>query len=160
MPLTARQLGEGDGAFADGQTIPLYSGCADFLYAAEHPEPRFGAGASMAALKALFQQLTGDALEVIDYGKPHSISYDYVGTVLRDHMRESDTAERVFMIGDNPITDIMGAKRAGGPWYSILVKSGMYQDGDDTGGADAVVDDVAQAMEIVMQYEADQASSR
>ena len=156
---SAAALGTGAAAPAATQNVPLYSGCADFLYAAEHPHPRFGSGASMAALKALFEQLAGQPLDVADYGKPHAVSYDYVSNVLRDHMRDGDALDRVFMIGDNPITDILGAKNAGRPWFSILVKSGMWQEGDDTGGADAIVDDVAEAMDIILQFEADNAAA-
>ena len=57
------------------------------------------------------------------------------------------------MVGDNPLTDIAGAKRAGDPWSSILVESGMWRPGDDTGGADAVVADVAAAVDVVLAFE-------
>ena len=50
--------------------------------------------------------------------------------------------ERLYMVGDNPLTDIRGALDAGPRWSSLLVGTGMWQPGDDTGGATAVVDDV------------------
>jgi HAD superfamily hydrolase (TIGR01456 family) len=135
---------------AASQNVPLYSSCADFLYAAEHPAPRFGSGAFLTALDATFAELAGSALAKVDYGKPHAVSYDYVAAVLGERAGGLD---RVFMVGDNPLTDIAGAKRAGDPWSSILVESGMWRPGDDTGGADAVVADVAAAVDVVLAFE-------
>ena len=56
------------------------------------------------------------------------------------------------MIGDNPLTDIRGARLAGAPWFSILVRGGMWQDGEDDGGADAIVDGVGEAVALVMDH--------
>ncbi|KAH8055227.1 hypothetical protein JL720_14337 [Aureococcus anophagefferens] len=145
----AGDLGAG-AAPAASQNVPLYSSCADFLYAAEHPAPRFGSGAFLTALDATFAELAGSALAKVDYGKPHAVSYDYVAAVLG---ARAGGLDRVFMVGDNPLTDIAGAKRAGDPWSSILVESGMWRPGDDTGGADAVVADVAAAVDVVLAFE-------
>lgn len=35
----------------------------------------------------------------------------------------------VFMVGDNPASDIIGAQNYG--WNSCLVKTGVYNEGDD-----------------------------
>ncbi|KAK7247681.1 phosphoglycolate phosphatase [Aureococcus anophagefferens] len=67
----AGDLGAG-AAPAASQNAPLYSSCADFLYAAEHPAPRFGSGAFLTALDATFAELAGSALAKVDYGKPHA----------------------------------------------------------------------------------------
>jgi HAD superfamily hydrolase (TIGR01456 family) len=166
----------GGGAAAQGQTVPLYSGCADFEYAAEFPVPRFGAGGFMFALRATFDELTQNGigaqtaaasgnrpadhapLRVEDFGKPWKVSYDYVNATMQARMRPGDTIKRAFMIGDNPGTDILGARNAGPPWFSVLVRSGMWEDGQPTGGADAVVDDVEAAMDLVLDYEAGQSA--
>lgn len=44
------------------------------------------------------------------------------------------------MIGDNPESDIEGGHRKG--WESILVRSGIYQDGSHSHKAKYVVDDL------------------
>lgn len=56
----------------------------------------------------------------------------------------------IFMVGDNPMVDIEGARRAGRPWVGVLVRTGVYRDGDDTRGADVVVDDVDQAVDAAL----------
>jgi HAD superfamily hydrolase (TIGR01456 family) len=37
--------------------------------------------------------------------------------------------ERIFMVGDNPAADIAGANAAGGPWRSVLLRTGMWEGG-------------------------------
>ena len=59
--------------------------------------------------------------------------------------------ERLYMVGDNPLTDIRGALDAGPRWSSLLVGTGMWQPGDDTGGATAVVDDVGAAVDWILE---------
>jgi HAD superfamily hydrolase (TIGR01456 family) len=39
--------------------------------------------------------------------------------------------ERIFMVGDNPAADIAGANAAGGPWRSVLVRTGMWEGGSN-----------------------------
>ncbi|KAH8044952.1 hypothetical protein JL722_14433 [Aureococcus anophagefferens] len=90
---------------------------------------RFGSGAFLTALDATFAELAGSALAKVDYGKPHASSTTSPSSA------RAGGLHRVFMVGDNPLTDIAGAKRAGDPWSSILVESGMWRPGDDTGGA-------------------------
>lgn len=34
---------------------------------------------------------------------------------------------RIWMVGDNPAADIQGANRRGGPWRSILVRTGVFK---------------------------------
>jgi ribonucleotide monophosphatase NagD (HAD superfamily) len=36
----------------------------------------------------------------------------------------------IFMVGDNPAADIRGANSAGGPWKSLLVRTGVFQGGE------------------------------
>ena len=34
---------------------------------------------------------------------------------------------RIIMVGDNPLADITGANRAGAPWWSALVRTGVWK---------------------------------
>ena len=34
---------------------------------------------------------------------------------------------RIVMVGDNPLADITGANRAGAPWWSALVRTGVWK---------------------------------
>ena len=53
----------------------------------------------------------------------------------------------VYMVGDNPKSDIAGANALGGPWRSVLVRSGVFQGVNDSEfPAHVVVDTVADAV--------------
>lgn len=111
------------GTDAPTQTVALHNSCSDFEYAARWPMPRFGAGAFRHALDALWLGLGRPSLDQTLYGKPNSVQYDFVETLLQD--LDPDGAapvERFYMVGDNPLTDLRGANAAGAHWTSILVR--------------------------------------
>lgn len=67
----------------------------------------------------------------------------------------------IYMVGDNPRADVRGARRAGAPWTSVLVRTGVFgNNGDDDGRpppdndatdpADVVVADVRAAVEAAL----------
>ena len=70
-------------------------------------------------------------------GKPHKVTFDYAQATLGALAEESGrTVDKIYMIGDNPHTDIKGANEAkagGAPWESVLVKTGIFQDAAGTG---------------------------
>ena len=55
------------------------------------------------------------------------------------------------MIGDNPEGDIEGANRKG--WTSILVKTGIYKEGDNTHNAAHIVNDMIEAVRLIFKKE-------
>jgi HAD superfamily hydrolase (TIGR01450 family) len=58
----------------------------------------------------------------------------------------------IFMVGDNPRADVRGARRAGAPWVSALVRTGVFSgaDNDATDPADLVVADARAAVEAAL----------
>jgi HAD superfamily hydrolase (TIGR01450 family) len=69
----------------------------------------------------------------------------------------------IYMVGDNPRADVRGARRAGAPWTSVLVRTGVFgsgggggddgrpfPDNDVTDPADVVVADVRAAVEAAL----------
>jgi HAD superfamily hydrolase (TIGR01450 family) len=66
----------------------------------------------------------------------------------------------IFMVGDNPRADVRGARRAGAPWSSVLVRTGVFGGGGGGGSpppendpndpADVVVPDVRAAVEAAL----------
>ena len=139
------------------QHVALHNACADFTYAARWPAPRFGAGAMRVALDHLWLEMAGVPLEQTLYGKPYEDQYRFVETLLA-HLATSGAAspiERFYMVGDNPVTDIRGARAAGAHWRSILTRSGLWVGGenDDADPADAVVDDVLGAVKWLLKQE-------
>lgn len=114
--------------------VPIFFSNDDLLWANSYPIPRFGQGAFRITVEALYKQLThGAHLKSTIIGKPHKLTYEYADAVLRkwqrDHYGGSDQPfDKVYMVGDNPASDIMGANNYG--WESLLVRTGVYRDED------------------------------
>ncbi|KAH6655715.1 HAD-like domain-containing protein [Truncatella angustata] len=130
-----------NGYLQDGQP-KLYFCNQDFEWATQHEHPRFAQGAFREALKGIWQYATnGKAkLEYIVIGKPTEAAYEYGEKTLYAYnnslSEKSGMARRiktVYMIGDNPESDVRGANtfksRIGAEWKSILVESGVYEPG-------------------------------
>ena len=75
------------------------------------------------------------------FGKPTAKTFAFAErklqahrqTLLRSRGEENPKLEKVYMIGDNPASDIAGANSykspSGTTWDSILVKTGVYKSG-------------------------------
>jgi HAD superfamily hydrolase (TIGR01456 family) len=152
------------------QHVPIYNACADFTYAAKWPVARFGSGAFRVSLEKLWSELSNEELSQTLYGKPHKSQYQFVETLLTDfHTSQqmtngassspppssSTSIDRYYMIGDNPTTDIRGARGAGSHWKGVLTRSGLWKGGDNDAQdpADVVVEDVLEAVHWILKQE-------
>ena len=64
-------------------------------------------------------------LEYVKYGKPSKVSFDYAIDVVKEQARQRNVEiSNIYMLGDNPPGDIVGANLAN--ISSILVQSGVY----------------------------------
>lgn len=90
-------------------------------------------------------------------GKPHTLTFEYAERVLKGLQKDNKGTNRdlgkVYMVGDNPYSDIRGANGYG--WESILVKTGVYRHGEgDELKAEfkpkIMVEDVGEAVERIM----------
>lgn len=129
--------GEGDGpsSASHRQAVRLVVCNFDFVFAAEHGVPRFGPGAFFAALEALHARATAAAnggapspLSVVRHGKPHPPAYAAALRKLRAQLGDTGAGDlkHVYALGDNPASDVRGANGAGGPWRSVLVRTGVW----------------------------------
>lgn len=127
------------------QHVPLYSACSDFQYVGEFHLPRYGAGAFRAVMEDLYFRTTGHHLDQTLFGKPEPTSFAYAENLID---QQHDRVERIYMVGDNPTTDIKGANRAGGRWKSLLTLTGMHTGpaNDAANPAYQVVADVKEAL--------------
>ncbi|KAI1778282.1 HAD-superfamily hydrolase [Hypoxylon cercidicola] len=107
----------------------------DFEWSTEHEHPRFAQGAFREALRGVWNHATrGRAqLEYEVVGKPTEATYKYGERVLREYgeaLDASRTIDTVYMVGDNPESDIVGANsfrsEHGIVWKSILVETGVH----------------------------------
>ncbi|KAH7126278.1 HAD-like domain-containing protein [Dactylonectria estremocensis] len=131
----------------DGQP-GLWISNMDLLWKTNYPLNRFGTGAFMEALKGLWSTTTdGMELQFDAMGKPSNHTYKYAhdrllkyyhdmacnrGQANKQHdITKCHPLRRVYMIGDNPESDIRGANDFnaddGTEWIPILVRTGVWR---------------------------------
>ncbi|KAK4031819.1 HAD-like domain-containing protein [Parachaetomium inaequale] len=117
----------------ESQRIPIYFSQGDLLCPTEHPIPRMSQGAFRIGLEAMYKALTGVELERVVYGKPELATYKYADEVIASWMEslhgEERVPENIYMIGDNPASDIVGGNMYG--WNTCLVRTGVFQGGEN-----------------------------
>ncbi|KAH3900191.1 uncharacterized protein SCDLUD_003162 [Saccharomycodes ludwigii] len=166
---------------SDKPSIPIFFSQKDFLWANNYTLNRFGLGAYREIIHRLYTLMNNNAvLKDTVMGKPTSISYEYAMHVLnrlhrvkhngKSHPEDCDNFEinpqtvsnntmaknnvfsKVYMVGDNPASDIIGAYNYG--WSSCLVRTGVYKDGDPLPCQPTmIVDDVWQAVQQALRKE-------
>jgi len=156
--------------------MPIHFSNPDFLSKFEHPHPRFAQGAFKTALLALYKERlralrvpeesvmerVGSSLH--QWGKPTAATFRFVEKRLRELTPANGgeiVSERFYMVGDNPSSDMEGARRANifhrgsaTSWQGVLVRTGVYKEGDETNGASVVVDGIAEAVDWILAQEA------
>jgi len=123
----------------DGQP-PIYFSNADLWWAADYRLPRLGQGGFRAALEGVWAAVTGGAEAGVELhktviGKPYPLTYEFAEKRLLAHRKtllgpDAPPLKTVYMIGDNPESDVRGANSWQSPegieWRSILVGTGVY----------------------------------
>ncbi|XP_059139166.1 haloacid dehalogenase-like hydrolase domain-containing 5 [Physella acuta] len=93
--------------------IPLIACNMDLVFMAEACMPRFGHGAFLLCLEALYKKITGkDLLYKNLVGKPCEITYrfaEHMVSKIAQQMGISKPIKRLYFFGDNPNVDIVGA---------------------------------------------------
>ncbi len=138
--------------------IPIYFSQGDLLCPTEHPIPRMSQGTFRIALEAIYKAITGVELERVVYGKPELATYKYADEILASWMETIHNEERlpknIYMIGDNPQSDIIGGNMYG--WNTCLVRTGVYQgEGNDkqNPASFGVFDNVLKAVQTALKKE-------
>ncbi|KAI1824713.1 HAD-superfamily hydrolase [Xylaria intraflava] len=140
------------------QRIPIYFSQGDLLCPTEHWSPRMSQGAFRIGLEAMYKALTGVDLERVVYGKPELATYKYADEVMASWMDQIHGEERlpenIYMIGDNPASDIIGGNMYG--WNTCLVRTGVFQGGknDENNPANfGVFPNVLEAVQTALRKE-------
>ncbi|EAA30842.2 phosphatidyl synthase [Neurospora crassa OR74A] len=132
---------------------PIYFSHSDVVWSAAHEHVRLGMGALRKMVETVFEETTGGKKLVTHaFGKPQVGTFEFAERLLRQwraekhglglgtlHGRSQKPAVRtVYFVGDTPESDIKGTNamdeksgREGTEWYSILVKTGVYQEGTE-----------------------------
>jgi HAD superfamily hydrolase (TIGR01456 family) len=132
----------------------------DLTFPTEFGFPRLAGGVLRVALDAVLRDVSIEkGYTAIQMGKPHRINFDLAEEALRHQMKKhehfhGESLEAIYMIGDNPKSDVRGANARGRPWHSILVRSGNFrgEENDPTDPADMVVDDAYKAIEKTKRW--------
>jgi ribonucleotide monophosphatase NagD (HAD superfamily) len=124
--------------FEDGP--PIYFSHNDIVWSAAHDNVRLGMGALRKMVEMLFKDLTkGKELETIAFGKPQIGTFEFATRLLqqwrKDEHHINRPPETVYFVGDTPESDIRGTnqfnEKSKNEWYSILVRTGVFQEGTE-----------------------------
>lgn len=116
---------------------PVFFSHNDVVWATSHQHCRLGMGALRASLEAMYKAVTGKILTTTAFGKPQLGTYEFAMRLLQEWRKEVHNIDNpprtVYFVGDTPESDIAGTNKyneiSEADWHSILVKTGVYQDG-------------------------------
>ncbi|XP_052250337.1 haloacid dehalogenase-like hydrolase domain-containing 5 isoform X2 [Dreissena polymorpha] len=93
--------------------LPVIACNMDLVFMHQACMPRFGHGAFLVCLEALYKKITGKDLKYTALiGKPCEITYRYAEHVINDvakRMGINKPIRKLYFVGDNPDTDVLGA---------------------------------------------------
>ncbi|KJZ72470.1 hypothetical protein HIM_08139 [Hirsutella minnesotensis 3608] len=120
---------------------PFYFSHNDVVWSAAHEHVRLGMGALRRMFEVTFKDLTAGKgrLHTHAFGKPQIPTFEFASRLLSqwrsDEHGLAAPPQTVYFVGDTPESDIRGTnavnEKADNEWYSILVKTGVYQDGTE-----------------------------
>lgn len=116
---------------------PVFFSHNDVVWSTSHEHSRIGMGALRASLEAVYKAISGKDLSTIAFGKPQLGTYHFATRLLQQWRKDNHGINKpprtVYFVGDTPDSDIRGTnefdKISEANWYSLLVKTGVYQDG-------------------------------
>ncbi|GAB5360172.1 hypothetical protein AAMO2058_000604700 [Amorphochlora amoebiformis] len=166
----------GEVEYEPKRRIPVVFSNPDLLWKTQYPHSRFGQGAFRLALEACYRArldslgLSKEEIEVrlgdfVQYGKPEIVQFMHTKrAILSQAQRLGCDVSHYYMVGDNPTSDIQGAtnmdiraiKKGDKRWSGILVKTGVYKDGDDPLEANIICDNVLEAVDKIIAAHQDE----
>lgn len=104
------------------EQVPVIACNMDLTFMHKASMPRFGHGAFLVCLEALYKKITGTELKYTKLvGKPCEIQFRYGEHILnkvRDKMGWTTPLRKLYFVGDNPNVDVMGANM-----YNMYLKA-------------------------------------
>ena len=153
-------LGSRSETFDEGP--PVFFSHNDVVWSASHDHTRLGMGALRLSLEAMYKAVAGKELKTTAFGKPQVGTFQFATRLLHQWRKDTHSIdappETVYFVGDTPESDIRGTnefnEQSENQWYSILVRTGVYQDGTEPKiKPKAIVDNVLQAVLHGMERE-------
>ncbi|KAL1614085.1 hypothetical protein SLS54_010016 [Diplodia seriata] len=154
------RLGTRSETFDEGP--PVYFSHNDVVWSTSHDLNRIGMGALRVSLEAMFKAVTGKEVNTHAFGKPQVGTFQFATRLLQQWRKDThgidSPPDTVYFVGDTPESDVRGTnefnKHAENTWYSILVRTGVYQDGTTPRYTPkAITDDVLEAVKHGMDRE-------
>jgi HAD superfamily hydrolase (TIGR01456 family) len=129
------RLGTRSETFEDGP--PVFFSHNDVVWSASHDLTRIGMGALRVSLEAMFKAVTGKNLNTTAFGKPQMGTFQFATRLLQQWRKDThgidSPPDTVYFVGDTPESDVRGTnefnKESENTWYSILVRTGVFQTG-------------------------------
>ena len=134
---------------------PVFFSHNDVVWSASHDLTRLGMGALRLSLEAMYKAMTSKELNTTAFGKPQIGTFQFATRLLKQWRKDTHgidaPPETVYFVGDTPESDIRGTnefnKQAENQWYSILVRTGVFQEGTKPKFTpEATVDNVLEAV--------------
>ncbi|KAH7068187.1 HAD-like domain-containing protein [Paraphoma chrysanthemicola] len=142
---------------------PVFFSHNDVVWSASHDLTRIGMGALRVSLEAMYKAVTGKDLETTAFGKPQIGTFEFATRLLQEWRKDTHNIDSppstVYFVGDTPESDIRGTNEYNehtdqANWYSILVKTGVFQEGTKPRfQPKATVDNVLEAVKHGMERE-------
>jgi HAD superfamily hydrolase (TIGR01456 family) len=154
------RLGTRSETFEEGP--PVFFSHNDVVWSTSHDLTRIGMGALRVSLEAMFKAVTGKDLKTTAFGKPQIGTFQFATRLLQQWRRNThgidSPPDTVYFVGDTPESDIRGTNEfdscTENSWYSILVRTGVFQEGTKPRFAPkATVDNVLEAVKHGMKRE-------
>lgn len=154
------RLGTRSETFQEGP--PVFFSHNDVVWSASHDLTRIGMGALRVSLEAMFKAVTGKELTTTAFGKPQIGTFEFATRLLQQWRKDTHgidaPPETVYFVGDTPESDIRGTnefdRHTENSWYSILVRTGVFQEGTKPQFQPRVtVDTVLEAVKHSMERE-------
>ncbi|KYK58032.1 phosphatidyl synthase [Drechmeria coniospora] len=133
------RLGTRSETFDEGP--PFYFSHNDVVWSAAHEHVRLGMGALRRMFEVTFADLTAGKgkLHSHAFGKPQVSTFEFASRLMSQWRNSEHGLEAppqtVYFVGDTPESDIRGTnavnETADNDWFSILVKTGVYQEGTE-----------------------------
>lgn len=153
-------LGTRSETFDEGP--PVFFSHNDIIWSAQHDHTRLGMGALRLSLEAMYKAVTGKDLNTTAFGKPQIGTFEFATRLLQQWRKDTHginaPPKTVYFVGDTPESDIRGTNEfdeySDNQWYSILVRTGVYQEGTKPNfPPKATVDNVLEAVLHGMERE-------
>jgi HAD superfamily hydrolase (TIGR01456 family) len=128
-------LGSRSETFDEGP--PVFFSHNDVIWSASHDLTRLGMGALRLSLEAMYKAVTNKDLQTTAFGKPQIGTFQFATRLLQQWRKDTHgidaPPQTVYFVGDTPESDIRGTNEfdneSENQWYSILVRTGVFQTG-------------------------------